>query len=86
MLAAIALAVGLCLAQIAYGFVEISPKYGPKSLGRMGSRVVGGTPASASQSPFQASLNAEGWFGWSHICGGSLVGKRSVITAAHCCD
>ncbi|CAG2171274.1 unnamed protein product [Oppiella nova] len=77
----------LCLCALATNaFIEISPKYGPKSLGRIGSRVVGGSDASATQAPFQASLNAQGSFGWSHICGGSLVGTKTVITAAHCCE
>ncbi|XP_054152606.1 transmembrane protease serine 9-like [Oppia nitens] len=75
-----------CLSVTVNAFVEISPEFGRKSLASPGARVVGGTPASATQSPFQASLNAQSLFGSSHICGGSLVGQRSVITAAHCCD
>ncbi|CAG2175685.1 unnamed protein product [Oppiella nova] len=51
-----------------------------------GDRIVGGVDATADQAPFQVSLQYQGWFGWSHICGGSLVGTQSVVTAAHCTD
>ncbi|XP_054152948.1 trypsin alpha-3-like [Oppia nitens] len=51
-----------------------------------GGRIVGGVPATEGQAPFQISLVMSGWFGDSHICGGSLAGKQSAITAAHCTD
>ena len=51
-----------------------------------GGRIVGGVDATADQAPFQVALQYSGWFGWSHLCGGSLVGTQSVVTAAHCTE
>ncbi|XP_018586334.2 transmembrane protease serine 2-like isoform X1 [Scleropages formosus] len=44
------------------------------------SRVVGGQPAQRGAWPWQVSLHAES----KHLCGGSIVTPRWVITAAHC--
>jgi secreted trypsin-like serine protease len=49
-------------------------------------RIVGGSPASISQYPWQAAVAFSG-SGSAHnrqFCGGSLVTSRIVITAAHC--
>ncbi|KZM26923.1 Trypsin [Ascochyta rabiei] len=44
------------------------------------SDIVGGTTAAAGEFPYIVSLRQSG----SHICGGSLVDSRTVVTAAHC--
>lgn len=48
---------------------------------RLDGRIVGGYETDIKKVPFQVSLQA----GW-HFCGGSLIAKRFVLTAAHCTD
>ncbi|XP_018048697.1 PREDICTED: chymotrypsin-2-like [Atta colombica] len=43
-------------------------------------QIVGGTNASAEQYPYQVSLKQNG----NHFCGGVIIHKKFVITAAHC--
>merc|ERR1719187_1122539 len=47
--------------------------------------IVGGTEAVAHSLPWQISLQAT-YYGYDigHICGGSIISERYVVTAAHC--
>lgn len=43
-------------------------------------RIVGGRDAEINQFPYQISLRLYN----QHICGGSIISKNYIITAAHC--
>lgn len=47
-------------------------------------RIVGGNNTFPGEYPYQVSLQKQGLFGRSHICGGSVIDEHHVLTAAHC--
>lgn len=52
-----------------------------KRLPKLNSKIVGGTPTTIEEHPYQLSLQA----GF-HICGASIISSRRALTAAHCTD
>nr|AAX34053.1 Sui m 6 allergen [Suidasia medanensis] len=49
-------------------------------------RVVGGQDAALGEAPYQISLLKDYIIVKSHMCGGSFISEKSVLTAAHCTD
>ncbi|XP_029008030.1 elastase-1-like isoform X2 [Betta splendens] len=58
----------------------------PRFLMDVAPRVVGGEVAAPNSWPWQISLQYLSGGSYHHTCGGSLVGRRWVMTAAHCVD
>ncbi|XP_054684515.1 transmembrane protease serine 2 [Grus americana] len=46
------------------------------------SRIVGGSGAVPGQWPWQVSLHVQG----THVCGGSIITRQWIVTAAHCVE
>jgi len=46
--------------------------------------IVGGTEAPRGRYPWQVSIEICSFFGCFHTCGGVLIGKSTILTAAHC--
>lgn len=61
-------------------FAIICCKVSARNERSIGGRIVGGTEIEIEAIPFQVSVR----FYDSHICGGSILSARFVLTAAHC--
>ena len=85
----------MCLALLAAGHAasamealdEGDPVASTTSLRNLNSRIVGGSKAVPGRYPYftQLDITYEGWLSsYSYGCGGSLIAKDGVLTAAHC--
>lgn len=56
--------------------------FGSRPLGttRIDKRIIGGRPVNIEQYPYQISLT----IGGEHSCGGSIISRDFIVTAAHC--
>uniref|UniRef100_A0A672NQI2 pancreatic elastase II n=1 Tax=Sinocyclocheilus grahami TaxID=75366 RepID=A0A672NQI2_SINGR len=73
----LSLCVHVCCLETAYGCGQ--PTYKP-----VASRVVGGTDVKPNSWPWQVSLQYQSGSSFYHTCGGTLIDKQWVLTAAHC--
>ncbi|KAF7286845.1 hypothetical protein GWI33_003901 [Rhynchophorus ferrugineus] len=80
------LVVCLCLIALAHG-QNLIPQYYPAEptiFDNSTLRVVAGQDASRNQFPYQISLRLVSGIFMYHICGGSIISQRWVLSAAHC--
>ncbi|EDL78854.1 rCG59057, isoform CRA_a [Rattus norvegicus] len=52
---------------------------------KINARIVGGTNSSLGEWPWQVSLQVK-LVSQNHMCGGSIIGRQWILTAAHCFD
>lgn len=48
-------------------------------------KIVGGSEAADGEFPWQVSLRSVAGLGATHFCGGAVIDKDWILTAAHCC-
>ena len=72
----------------AFLVTNVAAKVKDEEPSRLG--IVGGHKASEGQFPYMVSfqLLKEGkdWPSHTHFCGGAIIDRRNVLTAAHCCE
>ncbi|KAL6112577.1 cela1 [Pungitius sinensis] len=70
----------------AFGLAQLTPEPRYLEEDAVGERVVGGQVAPPNSWPWQISLQYKSGSSFYHTCGGSLIRRGWVMTAAHCVD